>query len=311
MESRNITMERTGTVLQWLSGPMSSSAKFAAFDMDDTLMTGKYPYPGAREKLERLTGEGYSVVVFSNQKAVPGRSDKFVESRMLEVSINMKVPIHFFCARGSDEYRKPCTGMISLVPASYGKIEFYVGDAAGREGDFSDSDKEFAKNAGVPFYTPESFFNEYPVIQSSSCPSLFRFETVHFLTMVILVGYPGCGKTTFCRNFLSHLARVSRDVERTKEACLRLADRFLESNQSVVIDNLNGTRWERKAFADLASRRGAGVFIVHFRSSMAFSMKRNKLRDCPVPDVAFYAYRKNFELPDVEEGAEEILSIVY
>jgi len=304
-------MEKIGTVLQWLSGSMTPSAKFAAFDMDDTLMTGKYPYPGAREKLERLIEEGYSIVVFSNQKAVPGRSDKFVESRMMEVSINMKVPIHFFCARGSDEYRKPCIGMISLVPESYGKIDFYVGDAAGREGDFSDSDKEFAKNAGVPFYTPEAFFNKYPVIESNSRPSLFRFDTVHFLTMIILVGYPGCGKTTFCGNFLSRLVRISRDVEGAKDRCLRLADKFLESNQSVVIDNLNASRSERKSFAEVASRHRAGIFIVHFRASMALCMKRNKLRDNPVPDVVFYTYRKNFELPNFEEGAEEILSIIH
>ena len=38
------------------------------------------------------------------------------------------------------------------------KYTFYCGDAAGRIGDFSDSDKEFAKNAGIPFITPEEIF---------------------------------------------------------------------------------------------------------------------------------------------------------
>jgi histidinol phosphatase-like enzyme len=37
---------------------------------------------------------------------------------------------------------------------------FYVGDAAGRPGDFASTDKEWAQNVGIPFYTPEQFFWE-------------------------------------------------------------------------------------------------------------------------------------------------------
>ena len=35
---------------------------------------------------------------------------------------------------------------------------FYVGDAAGRPGDHSDSDRAFARAVGVKFLTPEAFF---------------------------------------------------------------------------------------------------------------------------------------------------------
>lgn len=37
---------------------------------------------------------------------------------------------------------------------------FFVGDAAGREGDFLDSDKKFAENIGIRFEVPETFFAE-------------------------------------------------------------------------------------------------------------------------------------------------------
>ena len=37
---------------------------------------------------------------------------------------------------------------------------FFVGDAAGRKGDFSDSDRVFAANAGLAFYVPEQAFGE-------------------------------------------------------------------------------------------------------------------------------------------------------
>ena len=32
---------------------------------------------------------------------------------------------------------------------------FYVGDAAGRSGDFAGTDRKFASNAGLKFFTPE------------------------------------------------------------------------------------------------------------------------------------------------------------
>ena len=35
---------------------------------------------------------------------------------------------------------------------------FYVGDSAGRQGDHSDCDKNFAKLCGVTFYTQTEFF---------------------------------------------------------------------------------------------------------------------------------------------------------
>ena len=37
---------------------------------------------------------------------------------------------------------------------------FYVGDAAGRPGDHSDTDREFARAVGVRFHTETEFFKE-------------------------------------------------------------------------------------------------------------------------------------------------------
>ncbi|GME85124.1 unnamed protein product [Ambrosiozyma monospora] len=67
-------------------------------------------------------------------------------------------------------FRKPGIGMFEQLKRDLsdgvgidgGLIDmeksFYVGDAAGRKSDFSDSDKKFAENVGLKFYTPEEFF---------------------------------------------------------------------------------------------------------------------------------------------------------
>jgi bifunctional polynucleotide phosphatase/kinase len=43
------------------------------------------------------------------------------------------------------------------------EVSYYVGDAAGRPGDHSDSDRKWALNVGLPFFTPEvlSFFHTF------------------------------------------------------------------------------------------------------------------------------------------------------
>ena len=64
-----------------------------------------------------------------------------------------------------DSFRKPNTGMWDFVCKSCnGEVKvdksssFFVGDAAGRVKDHSSSDKEFAENCGVKFYTEDEFF---------------------------------------------------------------------------------------------------------------------------------------------------------
>ena len=76
-----------------------------------------------------------------------------------------------FCAtqKGPEKdpkgFRKPLAGMWDhFSSACNGGVApnlnecYYVGDAAGRPGDHSDSDKGFAAAVGMRFYTPEAFF---------------------------------------------------------------------------------------------------------------------------------------------------------
>jgi len=68
-----------------------------------------------------------------------------------------------YTATARDGYRKPSTGMWSVATRELkGDVDldgsYLVGDAAGRKGDFSDSDKMWAAGIGIGFFTPEEFF---------------------------------------------------------------------------------------------------------------------------------------------------------
>jgi bifunctional polynucleotide phosphatase/kinase len=77
------------------------------------------------------------------------------------------LPFQIFISTQKDKYYKPSTGMWSFMNNERNKgkhidkdLSFFVGDAAGRKKDHSDSDKKFAENCGVTFYTEDEFFNK-------------------------------------------------------------------------------------------------------------------------------------------------------
>lgn len=67
----------------------------------------------------------------------------------------------------------PCCSAISrnIHTKDYEK-SFYVGDAAGRTGDHNDTDRKFAVNAGLIFYTPEQYFKYVVMVLPSVLPQL-------------------------------------------------------------------------------------------------------------------------------------------
>lgn len=129
------------------------------------------------------------VVVFTNQGGVTNNEppakpsvslEKLLGRLHLVVSALSPVPVMVYAAtkkssadtklnRGSPSqlhalYRKPGAGMwtqlVSDLQGTDIASSVYVGDAAGRKKDFSDSDKVFAAGVGVDFLTPEEFFEQ-------------------------------------------------------------------------------------------------------------------------------------------------------
>jgi len=70
--------------------------------------------------------------------------------------------------------------------------------------------------------------------------------------MVIFVGPPGSGKSTFYRNYLKDYVHVNNDTLKTKEKCQKVANDALVSGKSVVIDNTNPEKGTRKNYIDIA-----------------------------------------------------------
>jgi len=161
--------------------------KVACFDLDKTLVhtKGSCPFPRrpddwvffndrVKAKLHELHDQKFKLVVFSNQAGIQTRLDGVLatrlKSRIDQILRAINLPVDVFLATSKDRYRKPETGMweffMDKVMRDLGgeqleldmRSSFFVGDAAGRHHDHSDSDKKFAENVGLRFMLPEEFF---------------------------------------------------------------------------------------------------------------------------------------------------------
>jgi len=131
--------------------------------------------------------------------------------------------------------------------------------------------------------------------------------------LVILIGLPGAGKTTFYRTrFASTHVHVSKDLMRNRrdrqQRLLALIDEALVAGRSVVVDNVNATVADRAALIQAARRRGAAVVGYAVDTDIEECSRRNRGRVGRerVPEVAIRAAAKRFQRPTPAEGFDRL-----
>jgi bifunctional polynucleotide phosphatase/kinase len=159
---------------QKLSTSPISSLPVAGFDMDGTLIkpfTSTFArndrdymfLSGCIERLKLCVEEGYQILIVTNQK-FKGSRKVTMENRCNNVfndivsKLQQNAHITMVASFEDDIYRKPNVGVWNLLRLNtlsrHAKdLSFFCGDADGSPHSHSDSDKMFAYNLNITFYS--------------------------------------------------------------------------------------------------------------------------------------------------------------
>ncbi|KAI0811093.1 PNK3P-domain-containing protein [Irpex lacteus] len=346
-----------------------ATSKLAAFDLDGCLIESSFKSgkktksdiapsftwwrPAVPKKLKQILDEGYSIVIVTNQnlRGKDGISNWKKKIPVVASSIP-DVPFHIYAATEKDGYRKPMPGMWYEIRRLYEEqgvhidldASFFIGDAAGRKGDHSSSDRKWALNVGIPFMTPEEYFlglkpAEYtlpgfnvaslpqnvPHITPTNTPLLP--DSPDAREIVLFVGYPAMGKSTFYRKHFEPAGyiHVNQDTLRTRDKCLQAVEESLQDGKScvVVLDNTNRDKATRKLYIQLARKFKVPIRCVHFIGSIELAWHNNLYRAFNLPDdvaskapkrellgyMAFTSFRNAYQEPALDEGFSEIKQV--
>jgi bifunctional polynucleotide phosphatase/kinase len=307
--------------------------KIAGFDMDYTLIKPKsgkrFPvdhndwewlYPNVKDKLT-VIAKDFQVVVFSNQMGISkGKTtEKEIKLKCKNIQKDINIPIIFLMSTEDDKYRKPRIGLWKILSKEniIKEGSFYVGDAAGRiktneyKKDHSDSDRKFAENIGITFYTPEVFFlNEkerkweyqgYKLdkqIKKVDYPKLPKNNK----TIVLVSGLPGSGKSCLAQKLEKKYKYTFLSKDKDKGKFNSNLKKCFESNENIIVEGLLYSSDQRKLFLDHAKQYGYNKILIQVKTDMDLSYHLNYYRHLKrdvklVPKIVYNIYNKNYDKP--------------
>jgi len=266
--------------------------------------------PGVKEKLLAFL-KSYRIIIITNQKSTPKKkllNANIARQRIdkMESDLGINEVLEAVVLTGNDVFRKPSPFIWSFLRKyTEQKPEdiIYIGDAAGRTGDFSDSDLKLSLNLKMKFSTPEVAYQDQkptplpaPIKPEDMVKKLTKGFTPEQIAttysptiiggkrfVIIMVGYPGSGKSTFSRKLASAIDGekvlvFTRDQFTTKKKYLAEINNAMLQGKSVIIDMMNPSNENRQPWIDLATTYKASSLILEMNTTKELSLHMNRVR---------------------------------
>lgn len=335
--------------------------KIILFDLDNTLIktkskkvfpTNKYDWefltPTVPEIINKEVEKNKTICgIISNQK---GLKSKLMITDWIDKikAIGKQLEFHFiFVSLRDDRFRKP-------LPASWDYIKtnllnsinldnvirkkkiYYIGDACGRQTDFSDTDFKYAFNCEFKFKTPEMFFKfdltkpnikncsiTYPDIPFYNLDNQELFLTNLFNLIeskknkkifIMMIGFPASGKSFLRKEIIkkySGFKYINNDSSFNKIIDPNLITKNNSYNY-IIEDNTNlNLNTRTKLLNEYDSYYKIGIWYDY---SMEIIKHLNLMRmywfgSTLISPIVYRTMNKSFVKPELTEGFDKMITI--
>lgn len=324
----------------------TASGKVFPISSDDW----KIAFGTVKSTLTTMHAEKRKIVIFTNQAGLSNGKTKLpdLRNKIEKIIKKIGVPAQVFISTGDSQFRKPMTMMWQALCDHFNddmnidkSQSFYVGDAAGRpenksmkkKKDHSSADRLFALNLHLPFFTPEEHFLKHsksdwkrpefePRDALTNVPDSLLDPPTSKLTsksaeVIILVGLPGSGKSSFCKNHLASAGYevINRDTLKSWQKCAKRCDECLKDKKKVVIDNTNGKPEDRLHYIKLAKTHKVKCRCFVMATTFSHAEHNVLFRELLDPShpkinkIVLNTFKKFYKKPTLSEGFDEIVTV--
>jgi len=155
-------------------------------------------------------------------------------------------------------------------------------------------------------------FNHMNEYDSNNMKVIEKLMAKDPFELMLTVGIPGSGKSTYTQKFHPNVERISMDDERERlcgtandmsrngevfNNCFAKLNKVLSARQNVIWDATSWTRKARKVLIDSARKKGAVITIVYFDTPLELALQRNQIRDRHTPEDVIKMFYSKLQAP--------------
>lgn len=102
-----------------------------------------------------------------------------------------------------------------------------------------------------------------------------------FFQIIVMIGCPGSGKTYFSITYLvkNGYVHVNRDTLKTWQKCVALAEKSIQENKSIVVDNTSPDKEARARYTGLAKRFNIPCRAFWMNTTLEHAKHNNTVRN--------------------------------
>lgn len=321
-----------------------------ALDMDNTIISTKSgkKFPIDKDdwkfifdsniKLIKENKKNKSIIIITNQLGIDKGKTNLddIKDKLYEIQKHLNIPILAIIANKNNIYRKPRIGSFELLYKLYNdkdkniKKFTFIGDAAGRLKDHSDSDykyllniKKFVKlnnlSIKTSFKLPEEYFmNKNTNVKFDNNISIKGYKLNYkgndtFKTIInrieakmkkdmnhifLVSGYPSSGKTTLSNQLKTHfnVEHISKDIYKGKFK--KIITNNVNKSNDIIIEGLYYSEKQRNELKNLINDKYKIINIicdVDIETAIHFNNYRSLTTGSDIiPNIVYYSYRKYY-----------------